>query len=83
MHFAHFRHHPLYANSRTGPAERTVQMVTPDGPQSAFEAYKDCGPVVFVNVAGNEFETLALNPDWFRYLPEKAFKVDRGSELTF
>ena len=75
--------HPVEWSARYWPAEKTVRMVNPDGPKAAFEAYKDCGTVVFVNVVGNEFETLALNPDWFRYLPEKAFKVEKSSELKF
>ncbi len=75
--------HPLEWGARYWPADRSVRMVSPDGPQAAFEAYKDCGTVVFANLIGNDLETLALNPDWFRYLPEKAFKVERSSELQF
>jgi len=75
---------PLDWRARFWPAERTVRMVSPDGPQAAFETYKDCGPVVFASLNGNEFETLMLDPDWFRYLPERAFKVEKSSsELKF
>jgi hypothetical protein len=75
---------PLDWRARFWPADRTVRMVSPDGPQAAFETYKDCGTVIFATVNGNELETLALDPDWFRYLPERAFKVEKGpSELKF
>jgi hypothetical protein len=74
---------PLDWRARFWPADRTVRMVSPEGPQAAFQAHKDCGPVVFASLKGNDLETLLLDPDWFNYLPEKAFKVEKSSELQF